>query len=837
MSPTLKQSCFLLMAFASTTLVAADWTYDASAKTITDGVWTIPVSADGKNLTLDANATAPSNPSDLDFTKGVKDSGGVSYTIVSVVASAFNGKMDKVSAIRIGEGFVAINGYSFGQDDGKSAVTSIVVNSSALLTAGDNAFRKATKCEAVVFKAPSLKHVGASLFYGLGTAVAVGASADFDFSAAETFGNAAFGSMKLNDGVVRLPSFKTMSGTGKNLFHSSTGIRVVEFGSDGISPDFVFQGTFYNATANGGVANAVIGTTPYNASLSVEPANGSTGCFNANASTWFRGAPPKFGMNDTVVFVGQSTLDPRKTKFVIAENQGGWGEIVMKASRRNRQVEDAEEGVVGYLTYKDFGGTSTEKFGVLAYGDVSALLGGWTLSDDKATMSDGIWTLNVTVTEATRSVKVTGAAVAQTRPQNLDFSKPIRDDAGDVWHLTEIAGSAFYLNGNASTGKDVQMIRALNLACPELKTIGDNAFGNQNNASAISSITIRAPKLTSIGASAFRNAQNVSKFVVSAPEVATIGGSAFMNVASGQSSPIAANLSFPKATTFGNAALGSMNVTGSVRLPDFRSPSGSSGIRNFLYADAGITDVEFGGMNMTSSIKLQGVFSGMSDLKNVVLGDSADEKQVIYSKGNASGQYTFKYSVSYAFRGKPPKFDESTGSGSLWGGTKAVAQTRFVALDETADGWSTVKAAAQARPLSDGEREGYDAFYADGLVPVGKLALSDFGLAGNDVEFAVLVIAEPADVLGTLEIVDNGVVTSTEMLVTKFAAKAGGVEGLTTSGYKLEKKTAAGWTTVLENFADDSLDFSGEGVSPKDELRLTWRYVDLSKKGLCLIFR
>ena len=48
---------------------------------------------------------------------------------------------------------------------------------------------------------------------------------------------------------------------------------------------------------------------------------------------------------------------------------------------------------------------------------------------------------------------------------------------------------------------------------------------------------------------------------------------------------------------------------------------------------------------------------------------------------------------------------------------------------------------------------------------------------------------------------------------------------------------AADWTTVLENFADDSLDFSGEGVSPKDELRLTWRYVDLSKKGLCLIFR
>lgn len=47
---------------------------------------------------------------------------------------------------------------------------------------------------------------------------------------------------------------------------------------------------------------------------------------------------------------------------------------------------------------------------------------------------------------------------------------------------------------------------------------------------------------------------------------------------------------------------------------------------------------------------------------------------------------------------------------------------------------------------------------------------------------------------------------------------------------------AADWT-VLENFADDRLDFNGEGVSPKDEVRLTWRYVDLSKKGLCLIFR
>lgn len=67
---------------------AANWTYDAAAKTISDGVWTLPVSAGEDGLTLTAvtasNATFPATPTALDLSKPVADMSGAPRKIVAI---------------------------------------------------------------------------------------------------------------------------------------------------------------------------------------------------------------------------------------------------------------------------------------------------------------------------------------------------------------------------------------------------------------------------------------------------------------------------------------------------------------------------------------------------------------------------------------------------------------------------------------------------------------------------------------------------------------------------------------------------------------------------------
>lgn len=64
-------------------LFANDWTYDAAAKTISNGDWTFPVSANGTRLTLHKSGVVVGGCNFIDFDRPVRDGNGVVYAIVN----------------------------------------------------------------------------------------------------------------------------------------------------------------------------------------------------------------------------------------------------------------------------------------------------------------------------------------------------------------------------------------------------------------------------------------------------------------------------------------------------------------------------------------------------------------------------------------------------------------------------------------------------------------------------------------------------------------------------------------------------------------------------------
>lgn len=66
-----------------TPIFARDWLYDATAKTISNGDWTFPVTARDNRLTLRASNVAVGGCNFIDFSMPVRDDKGVAYAIVS----------------------------------------------------------------------------------------------------------------------------------------------------------------------------------------------------------------------------------------------------------------------------------------------------------------------------------------------------------------------------------------------------------------------------------------------------------------------------------------------------------------------------------------------------------------------------------------------------------------------------------------------------------------------------------------------------------------------------------------------------------------------------------
>ena len=92
------------------------WTYDRVAQHITDGVWTIRVTAEGTRLSA-VSANTPDTPADLDLSKPIADAEGNPYRLVSIGgASAPEGGVfakRKIKALTLGSFLTDIGDYAF----------------------------------------------------------------------------------------------------------------------------------------------------------------------------------------------------------------------------------------------------------------------------------------------------------------------------------------------------------------------------------------------------------------------------------------------------------------------------------------------------------------------------------------------------------------------------------------------------------------------------------------------------------------------------------------------------------------------------------------------------
>ena len=122
---------------------AADWTYDSSAKTITDGTSVLKVTvANTTNLTISTGHTAVG--SELDFSGSVTDAGGTAYRIVAIGDKAFNG-CTTVTRVWFPETLISIGGTAF---YGASALTEIHLPS-GIQSIGSETFRKCSSLTTV----------------------------------------------------------------------------------------------------------------------------------------------------------------------------------------------------------------------------------------------------------------------------------------------------------------------------------------------------------------------------------------------------------------------------------------------------------------------------------------------------------------------------------------------------------------------------------------------------------------------------------------------------------------------------------------------------------------
>ena len=109
---SLLMALVLLLSLLPVSAMAAggDWTYDASAGTLTQGDIVLNVTADGENLTVTGHQSIDSDT--LDLTGDVTDAGGTAYTITTIGESAFE-RCAGLRSIVLPDGLTGINYNAF----------------------------------------------------------------------------------------------------------------------------------------------------------------------------------------------------------------------------------------------------------------------------------------------------------------------------------------------------------------------------------------------------------------------------------------------------------------------------------------------------------------------------------------------------------------------------------------------------------------------------------------------------------------------------------------------------------------------------------------------------
>ena len=193
--------CIALVALCATSARAADWTYDANAKTVTDGDWTIKVSG-AINALVVGNPTTNAASGILDLTKPVV--GGGAFT--SIGANAFRGNT-ALKEVRLPDTVTTLGGSAFYQC---SALGRVAMGEGVTTLGGWGVFRDCSSLTNVTPLLPAaLTRIGDCIFQGTKLAgdLFLGTNgAPVVFEGSTHFTGTSLTSATLGDGVTSIPA-------------------------------------------------------------------------------------------------------------------------------------------------------------------------------------------------------------------------------------------------------------------------------------------------------------------------------------------------------------------------------------------------------------------------------------------------------------------------------------------------------------------------------------------------------------------------------------------------------------------------------------------------------
>ena len=517
------------------------WTYDATAKTISDGVWVLEVLDSNNKLTIrwPTSATVYSPGMTCDLAKPVE--GG--KTIVGINGSAFNG-------------------YGVGNQIG--ANLTVMKLPETLQTIGADAFKSCSKLTTVTpFMPASVTSVGQQAFWECGVTgdLVLGEEdgLELTLSGVRSFCNTKITSVTieapLKNGTLPASFGACSSLTNVVLRGNVTTISSGAFASCAKLTDF-YVSSFVTSWA----ADAISGPAAYKMRLWVDKTNpewknwiaddtkvlswdgldGATkAIYDTNFGTdaprpvglvtgdgvqpasqwvmlWDKGGEPVLWPMEVKATGYEGLVDghPHNITVTVTKPVGGVGCSYKWSIDGGATWSDGLPNLTEAGVYTVTCQVSAEGFETTEVSATVILHGAaddhWTYDSSAKTITDGVWVLKVT--ESKGKLTVTGvAAGTDYRPDmTLDLAKPIDGDR----EIVALGGSAFSGFGN-NIGKCLTAVRF-----PEtLQSIGGDAF---KSCSKLATVTPFLPaSVTSVGSQAFWDCTSLTGDLV----LGQVGGS------------------------------------------------------------------------------------------------------------------------------------------------------------------------------------------------------------------------------------------------------------------------------------------------------------------------
>lgn len=335
---------------------AANWTYDTSANTITDGNWTLKVFTRSDNYiglgssfgaTTDGNAYV-SGAGDLDLTRPILTSAGVTYLLTDVTTGALaigDGNLTSVKFPRSLGAFLRMGGSGASYAGNcnwprclvnsagtvSTSITNIVMDCPQVLhvdTASSvlwNLSNGGTQLKNLTLRLPKAQSMGKRAFFCANStdcrALADVDVSTWDLTGLETIGDEAMMNICAT-GVLDLARVETI---GTSAFANDVGLDGVELSANRCTLKTLGAAAFQNATALkhvtiGGDNGLVLGANAFN------------GC-SSLVSVIFTGAKPTFdlGSATTPVF-GADAQAARSIAFYVNTNRADWAQVVSGAT-------------------------------------------------------------------------------------------------------------------------------------------------------------------------------------------------------------------------------------------------------------------------------------------------------------------------------------------------------------------------------------------------------------------------------------------------------------------------------------------------------------------------